>query len=100
MHRVTKDTPSLRVAAFSALVNYLQPAYRGYARSMTLAVEREVMARTGRVTTLSYRAKKVNRAADFYRAMRYEEVETTFTKIISPEGVGAVDAVSRTAEVA
>jgi hypothetical protein len=101
LHRVTNDSPSLRVAAFSALVNYLQPPYRGYARSMTLAVEREVLARTKRVTTISYRTKKANRAGAFFTAMGYSEMETTHTKIVSPGNSGvAVDDARSPATVA
>jgi hypothetical protein len=83
-HRVTLDDPPRRVAAFSALVNYIIPSRRGYARPMTLAVEREVLRRTGLVTTISYRTKRVNGAAEFLRATGYEEMETTHTKVVSP----------------
>jgi hypothetical protein len=83
-HRVTLDDPARRLAAFSALVNYIIPSRRGHARGMTLAVERYVLARTSQVTTISYRTKRVNGAAEFLRAIGYEEMETTHTKIVSP----------------
>lgn len=82
LHRVTRDEPPQRVMAFSALVNYIVPEMRGHARALTKAVERLVVERTGRVTTISYRTKRANDAGQFFEAMGYAEMEVTRTKVV------------------
>lgn len=84
LHRVTREPQPRRVASFSVLVNYIVPERRGYARAMTKAVERAVLARTQRPTTISYRTKRSNNAGRFFEAMGYEEMETTRTKVVEP----------------
>lgn len=89
LHRVTTEYPYRRVGAFSALVNFMVPGKRGYARLLTRAVEEAVAAHYGHPATVSYRTKRVNAAGRFFEAVGYQEMETTYTKIVRPEPVAA-----------
>lgn len=81
LHRVTKSDPPARVGVLSALVYYMLPAKRGYARMLMNAVEREAAALG--IQVVNIRVKPGLNAADaFFDALGYGIAEITRTKLI------------------
>lgn len=80
-HRITRTNPPRHVGVCTALIYYMDPAYRGHARGFIRACEGFAAARGCSIMNIRVKDGR-NGAREFLAALRYVAEETAMVRII------------------